>query len=176
MKQLFFLLSTIVCLALSSCDKGSITPPCDNTSNDCSLSLDWSVAYYYCTSGAYKDATPPMATPYNYQNEASALDTITNIQDANAFVCEINVKNDAPAQAPCLNPAVLKLYWKTPGPTEQVVAFTKSDSDMTVDYYEPIDDCSDGRPYFAGALGLPAGTNIVNPPMVMYTQASYTGN
>jgi hypothetical protein len=149
-----------------------VTPACDNTTNNCAISLDFTSTFYYCNFGAYSNFPPPTATANNYLNKASATNDIVNVTDQNAYLCQINVKNDEPGQIACTSPGVLKLYWTVPGVNQTVKNFSHYDADITVDYYDPVDPCGDGRPYFVGKAGLPAGATSWTP-IPMFTQTSY---
>ncbi len=149
-----------------------IVPDCDNTTNTCTIAMDFSQTYYYCNTGNYSTTKPPMATSTNYLYVKSEANDIVNVTNRDAYVCQLNVKNDQPAQSACNSAAVLKLYWLTPGVNQVVSTFSHYDSDITIDYYEPNDVCGTGRPYHIGKVGLPAGVTTWTP-IPMFTQQSW---
>ena len=144
------------------------------------ITLNFSGCYYECTSGVFgtTKSQPPQATVFNYLYQASATGDIGNLVNANAYICQIQIKNDQPASnpvAPCSNAATQNFTWSTPGPTEYVQGFINDLQDVTVDYYDVCGLCSstsNARPLFIGKAILPTGTTAT--PIQMITQTPYT--
>lgn len=183
MKKILYLILIICISGMVGCTVigNDVQPPaCDNSVTPFTLSLDWSGAYYNCTSSPFGAATPPNATFYNYVNAVSANGTAGSLATSTAYLCQITVKNDQPSENisdPCTNPGSGVYTWNKAGTSLAIQVYKNHNSDITVDYYDICGVCSnaisEARPYFVGVATVPIGVTIAF--IAMQTQAPYVG-
>ncbi len=114
MKKILSAFAIICMLLMNGCTVIDNQPPssqnCDNQVTPFTLALDFSGAYYICTSGTFGVSTPPNASFNNYINAVSANGTTGSLYNSQSYLCQITCKNDQPSEIPsnpCTNPGTL---------------------------------------------------------------------
>jgi hypothetical protein len=106
---------------------GSNPHPCDNTTSDFVISLDFSKTSYHppCEgTGLFASAIskPPLATSFNYLNKVSSTGTGSLLNGLD-YMCQMVIRNVQNASSSCTNPGTQTFTWNVPGGSQTIKSY-----------------------------------------------------